>query len=243
MDSSPLWSIWRSLRCSVPATAHRYGCAQAQPRPRPRRALAAPPPAVLAVVPALRDHCGDCGTHVGRCFKRATSPPAAVCFGLRLKPAAPRLPAVQRHYRLTEHQSSEVDDGGLPGHAAAAAASGGEAAARTGLVGLTARPPPPPEVQQRGCPMTNPVPWGTLPHDPAKNRAAVFTPYNIVSASGMCVLACRHGSCLAVTARQAYPHSRGPGLLLKQAAGDQTVATVFFGLLAHRCLAAASATC
>ena len=32
----------------------------------------------------------------------------------------------------------------------------------------------------RQCPLAQPVNWGTLPRDPARNRAAVFTPYNIV---------------------------------------------------------------
>ena len=47
--------------------------------------------------------------------------------------------------------------------------------------GLRLAPPPP--KPPRDCPVA--VPWGALPRDPAKNRAAVFTPYNIVSA---CVL-------------------------------------------------------
>lgn len=38
----------------------------------------------------------------------------------------------------------------------------------------------------RQCPIAgaNPIPWGTLPRDPAKNRAAVYTPYNIVRPAG-----------------------------------------------------------
>ena len=50
-----------------------------------------------------------------------------------------------------------------------------------------AQEPPPP----RACPLAQPVPWAELPKDPAQHRAAVFTPYSIVSRRG----GCRRASC------------------------------------------------
>ncbi|KAL4444085.1 hypothetical protein ABPG75_011822 [Micractinium tetrahymenae] len=83
--------------------------------------------------------------------------------------------AILHHYRFAQRQDGSFEED-LP-------SSRDRLSLRSGLP-LRASSPPPLAVPQRQCPVANPVPWGTMPRDPAKNRAAVYTPYNIVFGGG-----------------------------------------------------------
>lgn len=91
---------------------------------------------------------------------------------------------MQRHYRWLQ-LSASLEEVGRPDHSRESALPGSEPDGGRGggalplSKGWNSLQPLPESSPPRSCPVT--IPWDTLPRDPAKTRAAVFTPYNVVS--------------------------------------------------------------